>query len=549
MLTRIVDGAVGIFSPAWALQRQAHRRALSYVAGENAPRGKDWRASRKGPNAELRNALANLRTRSREMIRDNAMANRMLSIRVAHEIGYGITPRSTTGDEALDKRVMAVWDGFVARSDLHGRLNYYAQQMQMARCRGEAGEVLMRIIRLTPQEARRLGLAVPLQLEVLEPDLLDDATPLTGATEVLRVHAGIEYDRSGRPVAYRLLRDHPGEGMAPLVTGAVRYDRVPATDMIHLFRAHQQRPNQARGVPDLAPVLMRMRRLEEYEEAAVERAKIEALLGVFYEHKEEMEGPVGPGTGTVEGERGLGDNGGPPLELWPGMVGELPPGMQAKFLQPTGQGAFEPYAKHEQRMIAAGYAGGMPYDLATGDLSETNYSSMRGGKVAFRILIEQDQWGMHIPMMCQPVWDAVMQAAVLFGNLPAREAGYPVQWNPPPFQMLDPGKEVPPMIAAVRAGFATWDQTVSSLGFDPRKQAAEIEATNKDHDRRGLILSTDPRRVAESGQAQDAKQNAAVELGAKGGPVQRTEPERQGAEARAAALEAPPPVPFLQAAH
>jgi lambda family phage portal protein len=510
----MIDSAIAIFDPARAVKRQAHRQALSYVAGEVAPRGKDWRASRKGPNAELRTTLAFMRARSREMIRDNAMAARMVSIRVAHEIGYGITPRSATGDEALDQRVIALWNRFVAQSDLHGRLNLYAQQMQMARCRSEAGEALMRIVRLTPAEARRLGLAVPLLLEVLEPDLLDDTTPLVGATEALRVAGGIEFDRQGRPVAYRLLRDHPGEGLAPLATNGVRYDRVPAADMIHIYRAHQQRPNQARGVPDLAPVMMRMRRLEEYEEAAVEQAKVQALLGVFYEQKD----PLDPQGNPIE--RGAGDNGAPPLEVWPGMVGELPPGMEAKFLQPSGSGAFEPYAKHEQRMIAAGFAGGLPYDLATGDLSDTNYSSMRGGKVAFRITIEQDQWGMHIPMMCDPIWQAFTQAAVLFGALPARPDGYPVRWNPPPFQMLDPGKEIPPMIEAVRAGFATWDQTVAGQGFDPREQAAEIQRTNEDFDRRGLILTTDPRRVASSGQAQDAKQNAAVEIGARGNPAQ-----------------------------
>jgi lambda family phage portal protein len=439
------------------------------------------------------------------------MASRMVSIAVAHEIGYGIKPRSITGDEALDKKVVALWDRFVARSDLHGRLDLYGQQVQMATTRRVAGEALMRFVRLSPAEARRLRLPVPLQMEVMEPEILDDAPLLTGAVESLRVFGGIEFDRSGRRVAYRLLRQHPDEGVAPLTTGGARYDRVPAEDVVHLYRAHRQRPGQVRGVPDLAPVMMRLRRLEEYEEAALEQAKVQALLGVFYETPAQAEISF-EGEPVEQAEQGQA--GEFPTELWPGMVGNLPVGSTAKFLQPSGAGAFEPFAKHEQRMIAAGFD--LPYDLATGDLSEANYSSMRGGKVAFRMLIEQDQWAMHVPVMCQPIWDAFIQAAILFGALEDRPAGYPVAWNPPPFLMLDPGKEIPPMVDAVRAGFATWDQTVAGLGYDPRQQSREIARTNADHDRLGLILSTDPRRVANSGGAQDARQNAAVELGARG---------------------------------
>jgi capsid protein len=136
MLKQLVDGAVSVFSPARGLARAQMRvreqRVLAYTAGQLAPRGKEWRASRKGPNAELRDALGWLRRRSRELVRDNAMASRMVSIAVAHEIGYGIKPRSITGDEALDKKVVALWNRFVARSDLHGRLDLYGQQVQMA---------------------------------------------------------------------------------------------------------------------------------------------------------------------------------------------------------------------------------------------------------------------------------------------------------------------------------------------------------------------------------------------------------------------------------
>jgi lambda family phage portal protein len=201
------------------------------------------------------------------------------------------------------------------------------------------------------------------------------------------------------------------------------------------------------------------------------------------------------------------------------MVGNLPPGASAKFLQPSGAGAFDPFSAHTLRAISVGL--GIPFDMLTGDLSQANYSSLRAGRLPFRRLIEQDQELMHIQQMCKPVWAAFIDAAILSGALPERPGGYPVEWNPPGFDLVDPTKDVAASIAAVRAGFATWQQTVASMGYDPRKQADDIAEANDFFDERGLVLDIDPRRTAGTGGAQDARQNAAVEIAATGAVTPR----------------------------
>lgn len=509
-----LDRAVAAVSPERGLSRararmQTDRIVNAFEAGKPMPRGREWTSSDRGPNAELGPALRYLRRRSREVVRDGSYGARAVQIRVAHEIGYGIAPRCKTGDDGLDKRALDLWNLFVAKADLTGRLSFYGLQALAARTRAESGEALIRMVRWLPADARDAGLPVPLQLEVLEPDVLADTSELpVGALipEPVRVQDGVEFDRYGRRTAYRLLRHHPGENgpMNWVGVGPV-YDRVPARDMIHLVRSHAQRPSQVRGVPDAATVLLRLRRLEEFEETALEQAKVQALLGVFGITPNPLEFDAGQtGDPTDIGSRAM------PTDLFPGMVGNLPVGSDIKFLQPSGPGPFEPFALHELMAIASGFR--VTYDQLTGDLRQANYSSLRAGKIEFRRDVEQDQWLMHIPSMCQPVWDAFIQAAIIAGKLPDRLDGYPVEWTPPRFEMVDPGKETEAMVASVRAGFTTWSQAVSSMGYDPTEQAKEISDGNKLLDDAGIILDSDPRRISNAGGAQDAKQNAAVEL-------------------------------------
>jgi capsid protein len=203
------------------------------------------------------------------------------------------------------------------------------------------------------------------------------------------------------------------------------------------------------------------------------------------------------------------------------MATQLPPGLEPKFLQPGAAGPFEPLALHHLHAAAAGF--GVTYDQLTGDLRQANYSSLRAGKIEFRRMVEQDQWLLFIPRMCDPIADAFATAAMDIGALPYRPDGYRREWGPPRFEMVDPMKEIGAAIASVRAGFSTWQDEVAGFGFDPRNQIKRIAEWNAQLDDAGVILDTDARRTAGSGGAQNAAQNAAIEISATGAAMPRQE--------------------------
>jgi lambda family phage portal protein len=497
----ILDRAISAVSPQAGLRRAQARAALdamAYAAGRRSERLGRWRTDRTGPNAAVTRHLALLRDRSRDMVRDNPYAARAVDLRADYEIGTGIEAQFE------DRRAQAVWDRWIARCDHAGILGLNAMMALAARTRSEAGEALILHRRLTARQMRARRLEVPLTLELREPDLLPEVMPAEGVN--LRVIAGIEFGPDGQRDAYWMHPAHPGDPTAAIGSYAelIRYS---ADEVQHIYRP--MRPGAVRGVPDCAPALLRLRQLDDFEDAALQSAISQAMLGVFFK----TDGSIIDAPATQ-----LGQDGAPILpsfDLEPGMVQALPPGIEPAFLTPTGSPSFEPFALHQLMAAATGW--GVPYDLLTGDLRQANYSSLRAGRLAFKRAVERSQWEVWVPVMegIRAAFAEACQAALL--DVDATRC----TWSPPRFEMLDPSKEVGAAIASVRAGFETWPQAVGSFGYGWRNQIEEIAAANAALDEKGIILDTDPRRVANSGGAQDPRQNAAIEISATGAALPR----------------------------
>ena len=154
-------------------------------------------------------------------------------------------------------------------ADADGLTDFAGLQALIVRSLVESGEVLVRLRERRVED----GLPVPLQLQVLEADHLDSGRPseLRDGGFVLQ---GIEFDALGRRRAYWLYPTHPGDGRGALVS-----HRVPADRVLHLFE--RLRPGQVRGVPWFAPVMLKLRDLDAYDEAELVRKKIEACFAAF----------------------------------------------------------------------------------------------------------------------------------------------------------------------------------------------------------------------------------------------------------------------------
>ncbi len=500
-----IEHALAPLFPSWALQRIQARMAFNAVAAyEGAKvtrRTRGWLTGSTSANTETRTALPRLRDRCRSLVRDNPYALAAIDLAVAYQVGAGIVSRSNTGDDAFDEQADGVWNEWADET------GWYRKQALAARGRAEAGEMLLRLQPLTSGEAKARGMRVPYDVGVYEPDYIDSYREMRQVNGNV-VHQGIELAPDGTRVSYWLFHEHPGDTGALALRGLTS-SPVPATNVLHLYR--QDRAGQIRGVPDLAAVMTRLRMLDDLDDALLEQARVQACLAIFVTSS--ADGAKAPITGDANAGIGERDR-----RIRPGQIENLRPGEDIAFAPPPSAQGGTQFARYVQGAIATG--AGLTYDLLTGDLSGANYSSLRAGRLAFRRRLQMTQWGTLIPGMVDPVYQRVMNAAVLSGALrpvslmPGQR--WPVKHAPPRFELLDPQAEYEGMRAGIRNGLITWPDAVTELGEDPREQLAEIAAWNKKFDDDAVVFDSDPRRVSAAGLAQDPKQIARLEIAATG---------------------------------
>src|SRR5512132_1408398 len=193
--------------------------------------------------------------------------------------------------------------------------------------------------------------------------------------------AGVEFDALGRRRAYWLYPVHPGE-VAMFRRASLTSQPVPAASMLHLF--DRLRPGQVRGVPWFAPVILKLRDLDEYDDAELVRKKIEACFAAFVTGADDEE-TLGSAATDADGRR---------VESFePGMIEHLAPGKDVKFATPSAGGGYAEYMRVQLHAIAAGV--GLTYELLTGDLSQVS-----AGLLEFRRRMEALQW--QLPGLCRP---------------------------------------------------------------------------------------------------------------------------------------------------
>lgn len=500
MKETILDRAIGWLSPSAGLARMSARARLEMARGgwEGARtdwRGSSWRVEPAGANTGLYGDLPTLRNRARSLIRNNPLAKRSIDILVGHTIGSGIRPSFQTESKAQRKRLMDAWKFFVDTADARRQVDVYGLQEQMVRGMFGAGETL------ALREIRRRSGRATLSYLPIEGDQLDHNRE--GVFEGRLTRLGVSLEKEGHaPDGYWLYDQNPGDA---ILWSTYPYSRfVPAEGIIHLYRI--SRPGQVRGVSELASILPVARDLADYMESALVKARAEAAYVAFIRAADARSTTVAQRRETVNGaDRIYG-------EMVPGMAMRLDPGEDVTFSQPTSNPNFTAFAKMHQRLAAVG--AGVTYDQATGDLEGANYSSLKAGKIEFRVLVNQIRDLTIIPMLMRPMKADFITFARTFGNLAAVDERVAIDWIAPAFEPIDPLKEMQADILAVRTGRMTWDAFVASWGADPQEQIEKIAALNKELDALDVVLDTDPRRMSAGGQAQAVTPDAAPDEGA-----------------------------------
>jgi lambda family phage portal protein len=441
----------------------------TYEAGSRSKRTSLWLTSNGDANAETKGKLGTIRDRSRYLRRNSPYARKIVDVITNNVIGKGIQT------EVKPDSVERFFDAWAKSTDIDfdGQHNLKGLQRIIMDAIVESGEVLIRR-RITPE------LDVPIQYQILESDFIDSSLLNQTRANGNYIIQGIEFNSIGKIVGYWIYETHPGS--VDRFTNKLISNFISADEIIHLYR--KDRPGQIRGVPWMAPVIMKIKDLDDYEDAQLMKQKVAACFTGFVH---DIDGQI-----ECEDESTISDQ----EKLIPGLIEHLPPGKTITFSNPPQNDNYREFVSSHQREIAIGV--GISYEALTGDLSEVNFSSARMGWIEMGRNI--DSWREHLMMngfLKRVEKDFKYGMALKGRNADSSEFTH----IPPKREMIDPLKEVEASVKLVRAGFESRSNVISSMGKDPESVDKSIKEDLTKADQEGFVFDTDPRRVNETGRS------------------------------------------------
>ena len=456
----------------------------------------DWRASQLSPDAEIRNSIRKLRDRSRELIRNNPYAKQAKRTTQLNVVGTGMKFQSLVKqirggkrDERINDAIEEKWEEWTQayNCDCAGRHSFHEFEWILAGALPESGEAIFRIVRQQFGESK-----VPLALQVIESDLLDEEYSGATLAKGNEWRNGVEVDQWGKAVRYSIMSRHPGDAYYLTNQGKQKENLLlPAKDIIHLYMP--ERPGQNRGVPWFHPVMDDLHQFQGYEEAAVIRARQGAsVTGFITNNSGELIGD------DVEASERVQD-------FQPGTFKYLAPGESVSVPDidyPSQQ--YEMFIKNKVRRFASGF--GCSYETISKDFSETNYSSSR-----LSLLEDREHWrfcqkyiiqNFHYRIFKEWLSLAVLSGELDFPDYTSNPKRYcKPRWTPPAQHYVDPLKEVKAYREAEQAGYMSKSQVIAmSGGGDYDDIVREIKREQDVASNLGVTLDKDLDLEVEMGQ-------------------------------------------------
>lgn len=431
----------------------------------------DWARVLLSPDQELRGALRVLRSRSRSLAINNPHARRFLRAAAEQVIGesgisleMAFTEDEIAGASKLNLSIEKAWQRQCEVFTADGKLDEPAAARLWLVTALADGEAFVQKIKGYPHNDSNFAVQF---IDADQVDIDRQRFRRPGGPGPNEIRMGIELDEYRRAVAYHIFEGHPAE-----IGGMVRRV-VSAEEVDHSFIF--QRYNQTRGVPWMAPAMLQMHMIGEYDYAEVVASRWAACKMAFFVSKTGEDGYAGGNDEDKDGDINV--------TAEPGSMEVLPEGVEPKTVdwQHPSQN-YESFSLAALRGISAGL--NCSYATLTGDLRSVNFSSIRQG-----ILSERDGWsvlqGFAIRNWSKPNFKSWLPMALLTGQieLPARvglrEVLDHALWTPRGWDWVDPSKDVSASIAAIRSNLSTFQRECAKRGLDWRKVFKQRAAENE----------------------------------------------------------------------
>lgn len=276
----------------------------------------------------------------------------------------------------------------------------------------------------------------------------------TPADMAMSVIMGVERTKTGRPIAYHI---EDRDESSPYMPWLGQHIRIPAADMIHVFRRHE--PAQPRGVPLLASCLQTVADLRDYDLQVLDAARAAADHAIVLSTSNPAAKPaVFAGAASIKYNR---------REMTVAPPGWAPTQMKAE--QPTTN-----YVDYRsERMRDIGRPVSMPLMMVRLDSSKHNYSSARfDAQVYHRQLAAWRAWIQRVVLA--RLLRVVLREAELIGLLPPAPEDFESVWLWAPMPHVDPQKEADAEARRLASLTMTLSDALAAQGKDFDEHVATL---------------------------------------------------------------------------
>ena len=461
--------------PAQAASKPVRRLAVrNFAAAQTDRLLSGWKWDGGFSANEIRGQLATIRSRSREMSKNNPHMKRFLQLVAINVVGGdGFSLKSTPHDgfpgrpdyrpdtmaarfieyhwwrfcNARDPETGATW------CDAAGRKTMTEKDLLNVKTWARDGEYIE-----LPQAANN---PYGITFRTIRPDALDETYNREGTANQNPIYCGVEKDaRTGRHLAYYF---HTTDARSEFIGARGHLVRIAARDVIHGFTPDDE--DQTRGIPWAHAILIKLKMLEEYDKAELTAARDEACsVRSYYSTHDDPDGIL-----DLTTEEGAEIAQALTAEKEPGQSEVLPPGWDSKVNTP----------QHPNRELTA-FKVSMLKDIASGlgvefanfanDWAGVSYSSVRQGTIS-----ERDGWILlqnqfiaqsKVPMFL--LWLRSFLASDISGQFPAEkfEKFAEHEFRGRRWMWVDPMRDMNAAKVAVENGWKTNTDVAADLGTD-----------------------------------------------------------------------------------
>ena len=455
-----------------------------------------WTPIRSSPQSDIDVNLNTLRGRSADSVMNNPIAASAINASRTNVVGAGLrlSPKpkfdilGITADQSQEwsRKTKLEFDLWASSKfcDITKKNNFYDLQDIAYQCYMIDGDSFVSFqyrkpipgmtygLRLRVIEASRVcNPGVQSLVGTINPWMVTVYNPDNGN----RIINGVEVDYDGAVIAYWVCSRYPYDPSntqeIPIWTRVEAYGKKTGAPNI-LQISHDTRPEQYRGVPELAPVLEILKQVSRYTEAELTSAIIKSFFSVFFkeQHASNSSSFPMPEAYSTEEKVSLDPNA---FELGSGTLNVLPPGFDVTSVDASRTlSTYEPFVK--QLIQQTGAALDIPAEVLMKSFNSSYTASRAALLQAWAAFKMRRTWFSRD--FNQPTYEAWLTEAVAIGRIEApgyfedpliRAAWCSAEWYGPVMGVLDPVKEVQGSALRVQYGYSTREREAAEIsGMD-----------------------------------------------------------------------------------